>query len=220
VLEKKKAGDVRMMSPLYYGSIQKLIGIIAERENGMKELETEQQSYKRFFCQSWLELEEEFRKGNIDPQHENDVVCFLYYALAKRFKKKRFPLNFIRTEDTRNFEDGQMRPDLNLNDRVFIEVKIYSLRNYGQGWKRRQQSIEHNVDKLKQYVAHQKSNSSVRVRHPILAIWFRKLGAKKDADKSYTLEDRFITEDLEGKLEKEKNRYKKDATLLYGPRRS
>lgn len=142
-------------------------------------MDTEQQSYKRFFYQSWLELETEFQKGNINPQHENDVVCYLYHALAKRFKKKGFPLHFIRTEDTRACKDGQMRPDLNLNDRVFVEVKMYSLRNYRQGWKRRQEGIKYTVDKLKQYVAHQKSNSSAKVRYPILAIWFRKRRTKK-----------------------------------------
>jgi hypothetical protein len=181
-------------------------------------LDTYQRSYKRFFHQSWLELEEEFRKGNINPQHENDVVCYLYYALAKRFKKKGFPLYFIRTEDTRNCEDGQMRPDLNLNDRVFVEVKMYSLRNYGQGWKRRQKNIQYTVDKLKQYVTHQKSNSSVLVRFPILAIWFKKRRSKSGAVE-FDLEDNLITEDLEAKLEKEKKRYSKGATLLYGPRK-
>ena len=182
-------------------------------------MDTEQQSYKRFFYQSWLELETEFQKGNINPQHENDVVCYLYHALARRFKKKGFPLHFIRTEDTRACEDGQMRPDLNLNDRVFVEVKMYSLRNYRQGWKRRQEGIKYTVDKLKQYVAHQKSNSSAKVRYPILAIWFRKRRTKKDASKPYSIQNCFITKDLEEKLDKEKERYSKGATLLYGPRK-
>lgn len=161
-----------------------------------------------------------FRKGNIDPQHENDVICYLYHALAKRFKKKGFPLYFIRTEDTRNLKGGQMRPDLNLNDRVFVEVKMYPLRDYGRGWKRRQSSIEYNVDKLKQYVARQKSNSSVHVRYPILAIWFRKRRSKKHTTKSLLMKNRFISDSLEEQLEKEKNRYKKEATLLYGPRKA
>jgi hypothetical protein len=167
-----------------------------------------------------LELEEQFRKGNIDPQHENDLVCYLYYALAKRFKKKGLPLHFIRTEDTRNLKEGQMRPDLNLNDRVFVEVKMYPLRDYGRGWKRRQSSIEYYVNKLKQYVAHQKSNSSILVRHPVLAIWFRKRRSKKGTTKSLLMKNRFISDSLEEQLKKERNRYKKEATLLYGPRKA
>jgi hypothetical protein len=187
-------------------------------KKAVKDLDSQQQSYKRFFNQSWSELEDEFRKGNINPQHENDVVCYLYYALAKKFKRKGFPLYFIRTEDTRDCRDGQMRPDLNLNDRLFVEVKMYSLRDYREGWKRRQEIIRYTMDKLKQYVTHQKSSSSVKVRIPILAIWFRKPKSKSSVAILDT-KDNFITEELEERLEKEKKRYSKGATLLYGPRR-
>jgi hypothetical protein len=181
-------------------------------------LDTEQKSHKRFLLQSWLELEQEFRKGNINPQHENDVVCYLYHALAKRYKKKGFPLYLIKTEDTYNLRQGPMRPDLNLHDRVFVEVKMYPLRDYKSGWKRKQQGIKYTVDKLTKYVAHQKANSSVLLRYPILALWFYKKerGKNKASENHETL---FISDELNTLLEKEKKRYSKKATILYGPRR-
>ena len=180
----------------------------------MRRLDTEQQSYKKFFLQSWLELENQYRKGNIDPQHENDVVCYLYHALAKKFAQKRFPLYFIKTEDTRNLKNGSLRPDLNLNDRLFIEVKLYHLRDYRQGWKRRQEVIEYTVDKLKQYVAYQKSISGVHVREPILAVWFRK---RKLAGNTNSGDKYFLNDDLIKKLAAERDRYKGSATILFGP---
>jgi hypothetical protein len=183
-------------------------------------LDTDQKSYKRLFQQSWLELEKEFRKGNMNPRHENDIVCYLYHALAKRFKRKGFPLHWIRTEDTRKLRKGQLRPDLNLNDRVFVEVKKYALRDYGKGWKRRQQSIGYNVEKLKQYVAHTKATSSGHVRTPVLAIWFMKSESKKDKRKPTQTEDKLINEDLRKMLERERRRYGSKATLIYGPRKA
>jgi hypothetical protein len=176
-------------------------------------LDTEQQSYKRLFIQSWSELEIQYRKGNIDPQHENDVVCYLYHALAKRFIKKGFPLHFIKTEDTKTLKNGSLRPDLNLNNHLFIEVKIYPLRNYQKGWASRQDRIEYTVNKLKQYVAHQKQNSRAHVREPVLAIWFKKRIPEDNRN-----EDRhFVSSELIEKLEEERNRYSGKATILYGP---
>ena len=182
-------------------------------------LNIEQKSYKRIFQQSWLELEKEFQNGNVNPRHENDVVCYLYYALANAFKKKGFPLYFIRTEDTINFEEESMRPDLNLNNRVFVEVKMYGLSDYRRGWEKRQQNIEYTADKLRQYVAYQRSTSSVLVRHPILAIWFKKRENSTGRSSSYSKNDFFLSEDLEKKLNIEKRKYAKEITLLYGPRK-
>ena len=142
-------------------------------------MDTEQKSHKRLLQQSWLELEQEYRKGNINPQHENDVVCYLYRALAKRYKKKGFPLYWIKTEDTYNLKQGPLRPDLNLHDRVFLEVKMYQLRAYKQGWKRKQLVIKYTVDKLKKYVAHQKANSRVLLRYPVMAIGLYKKESRK-----------------------------------------
>lgn len=83
---------------------------------------------------------------------------------------------------------------MNLNDRVYIEVKMYPLRKYRDGWKRRQIGIKNNVDKLRQYVAHQESLPSVHKRTPVLAMWFRRRGAKNwQANSSENL---FISDDL------------------------
>lgn len=172
-----------------------------------------QKSFKRFLYESWLELEEEYRKGKVYPRHENDIICYLYHALAKRFNVKGFPLHWIKTEDTYTLKGGQLRPDMNLRDRVFVEVKIYPLREYKEGWKRRQAGIEYTVDKLKQYVDYQKKNSRNLVRQPVLAIWFRKRGEKPN-------NRLFIGESLEELLEKEKERYSKEATILFGPKNS
>jgi hypothetical protein len=64
-------------------------------------------SYARYLKESWAELEIRFKKGEVNPNQENDVVCFLYYRIAKRLEVKRHRegidyLNFqrIRTEDT------------------------------------------------------------------------------------------------------------------------
>jgi hypothetical protein len=183
-------------------------------------LDTDQKSYKRLFQQSWLELEKEFRKGNINPRHENDVVCYLYHALAKRFKRKGFPLHRIRTEDTCKLKKGQLRPDLNLDDRVFVEVKRYALRDYGKGWEKKRESIRYYVGKLEQYVAHTRATSSVHVRIPVLAIWFMKRESKKDKRKPTQIEDKLINEDLRKMLERERRRYGSKATLVYGPRKA
>lgn len=176
-------------------------------------LDTCQKSFKRFLQESWLELEVQYAKGNMYPQHENDVVCYLYYALARRFNAKGFPLHWIKTEDTYNLKKGALRPDLNLGDRVFVEVKMYPLREYNSGWKRKQEGIEYTVGKLKQYVAYEKKNSRNLVRQPVIAVWFRhrrgELGNQP-----------FISDSLNLKLELERQRINKEATLLFGPRRS
>lgn len=114
--------------------------------------------------------------------------------------------------------EGQLRPDLNLNDRVYVEVKMFPLRKYGDnGWKRRQLNMKYNVDKLKQYVAHQESLPSVLKRTPVLAMWFRKRGTKNVQENSSG--SLFISNELNELLEKERKRYSKEATLLFGPRK-
>jgi hypothetical protein len=88
---------------------------------------TENKLYARFFQESWKELESRFRKSLVYPQQENDVVCYLYYALAKRFEKKRrtegkdwLSLDYIRTEDTIKLKNQRCRVDINVGDRLFI----------------------------------------------------------------------------------------------------
>jgi len=172
-------------------------------------------SYARLFKESWAELEEEFRRNNLNPQHENDVVCYLYYALAKRLKRKRFPLHLIRTEDTHNIRKQMLRPDLNLNDRLFIEIKMYPLREYSRGWERKRSNIRYNVERLKQYVRHAKAKTPVRVRKPVLALWFR----KRDKLLELPIEQVLIPEDLEHRIEDEVVKYKDRVTIVYGPKR-
>jgi len=178
-------------------------------------MRTDYRSYKRFFEESWLELEEQFRKEIVNPQQENDVICYLYHALAKRFLKKKWRLSLIRTEDTRHIRRQLLRPDLNLNDLVFVEVKFYPLRNYRKGWMRRRQNIAYYVKKLEEYIADVKSASSINVRRPVLAIWFW----KNERKKRFPLEAKLIDDELERKLEKERDRYKDRVTITYGPRR-
>jgi len=177
-------------------------------------LDTESKSYARLFQESWNELEQEFRRGNVNPQHENDVVCYLYHALAKRFKSKGFPLHLIRTEDTHTIKRQTLRPDLNLNDRLFVEIKMYTLRKYDEGWDRRKDSIRYYVTKLEKYVNYAKLKTSFRVRRPVLGLWFR----KRDRMMELPIEALLIPDDLESKLEREKERYKDKATILYGPK--
>jgi hypothetical protein len=177
-------------------------------------MSTDWKSYARFFQDSWKELEKEFRRGNLNPQHENDVVCYLYHALAKRLKKKGWPLYYIRTEDTHNIRKQTLRPDLNLNERLFIEVKMYPLRKYRDGWTRRKNSIRYNVRRLEEYVKHTKATTPFRVRKPVLALWFR----KRDREMKMPLEDTLIPSDLEKMLDDEAERYKDRITIVYGPK--
>jgi len=177
-------------------------------------MSTDWKGYARLFKQCWEELENEFRNNNLNPQHENDVVCYLYYALARKFKKKGWPLYLIRTEDTHNIGKETLRPDLNLNGRLFVEVKMYPLRHYTIGWARRKDGIGYNVWKLEKYVKHTKANTSNLVRRPVLALWFR----KHDRDMKLPLEDTLIPDDLHTMLKKEAERYKNKVTILYGPK--
>jgi len=178
-------------------------------------MSTEGKSYTHFFKESWQELEKQFRREIVNPQQENDVVCYLYHALAKRLQKKGWPLLLIRTEDTRNIRRQLYRPDLNLNDRLFVEVKIYPLRKYGKGWKRRKQNIAYCVNKLEKYVAQVRSSSSVLVRKPVLALWFW----KDTHGRNLPVKDRLVGDELERKLGKERERYKDSVIILYGPKR-
>ena len=172
-------------------------------------------SYKRFFKESWLELERQFRNELVNPQQENDVVCYLYYALAKRFDKKKLPLSFIRTEDTRYIGRWWLRPDINLNDRLFVEVRMYPLRKYGKGWKRKKQDIAYHVEKLEDYIIEVQSKTSILVRKPVLALWFWKNEEKQE----FPIETKLIDNELREKLEKVRERYKERVTIMYGPRR-
>ena len=178
-------------------------------------MSVENKSYSRFFVESWNELENEFRSGNINPQHENDVVCYLYYAFATKLKKKGWPLYLIRTEDTHNIKSQTLRPDLNLNNRLFVEVKMYPLRSYSSGWERKKVGIEYNVKKLEKYVRYTKSKTSIHVRKPILALWFR----KRDRANKLPVEDKLIDSELEKRLETEKERLSNKVLIVYGPRR-
>lgn len=182
--------------------------------SGECKMSTDWKGYARLFKQCWRELEDEFRKGNINPQHENDVVCYLYYSLAKKFKEKGWPLYFIRTEDTHNIRKQALRPDLNLNGRLFVEVKTYPLRRYREGWTRRKNGIRANVSRLQGYVRHTRANTPFKVRKPVLALWFK----KRDRDMSLPLGDTLIPDDLQEMLEKEAERYKYKVTILYGPK--
>lgn len=177
-------------------------------------MSTNWKSYARFFHESWSELEKEYRKNNINPQHENDVVCYLYYAMARKLKKKRWPLHLIRTEDTKYIRKQALRPDLNFNDRLFVEVKMYGLREYGEGWDRRKRNISHTAKKLEKYVRHTRAKTSYRVRKPILAIWFR----RRDRNMQLSFEETLIPPDLEKKLDDEVQKYKDRVTIVFGPR--
>jgi len=82
---------------------------------------------------SWTELEERFRRGEVEPQQENDVVCYLYHALVKRLEREGKPPKIIRTEDS---FPRIGRADLNIGDRLVIEVKILARQNYAKkGWR-------------------------------------------------------------------------------------
>jgi len=170
--------------------------------------------YKRLFQESWLELEEQFRNGFVNPQQENDVICYLYHAIAKRFEKKGWALSLIRTEDTRYIRRRRLRPDINLNDRLFVEVKMYPLRKYGKGWKRKMQNIVYHIKKLEEFKVEVESTSSVRVRVPVLALWFW----KNEREQTFPFEAKLIGDELREKLEKVSERYKDRATIIYGPR--
>lgn len=178
-------------------------------------MDTDWKSYTRFFNESWAELERKFRNGVIDPQTETDVVCYLYHALAKRFEKKGWPLSVIKTEDTRQIKKQTLIPDLNLNDRLFIEVKIWTLRKYDKGWASRKKAIAYYADKLEEYVTDTKARTSFKVRCPILAIWFWKNPKRK----ILSFDEKLIHPDLQEKLENERARFQGRINIVYGPRR-
>jgi len=124
-------------------------------------------------------------------------------------------LHWIRTEDTRNIRKETLRPDLNLNDRLFIEVKMYPLRKYSQGWERKRNNIRYNVERLERYVKHAKANTPLRVRKPVLALWFR----KRDKRMELPIEETLVPDDLEYRIENEVRKYKGRVTILYGPKK-
>ncbi len=139
--------------------------------------------YARYFNESWQELETRFRKGEVNPQQENDVVCFLYYAFAKRLEKKSrceskewLSLNIIRTEDSILLKNQRCRVDINLNDRLFIEVKIWELRKFTkEHLKKKHDAIKYYMTLLEKYNQYSKKKSlDLGKRKPILAIWFWK----------------------------------------------
>ena len=177
-------------------------------------MDTYGKSYARFLNESWDELEKDFRKGIVDPQQENDVVCYLYYALANKFRAKGWLLSLIKTEDTKTIRKQKVKPDLNLNDRLFIEVKMWNLRKYGKGWNSRKEWIEYYADKLENYVQDVAAHKSVHVRRPILALWFWKNPKRRIT----SFEDKLIHQDLEDKLKEEQAKFKDRISILYGPK--
>ena len=165
------------------------------------------------FKESWWELEEQSRKQIVNPQQENDVVCFLYHALAKRLEKKGWPLHLIRTEDTRYIGKRRLRVDINLNDRLFVEVKIYPLGKYSNGWKAKLRNIEYTIGKLEEYKTEVESRTGILVRIPILALWFW----KNEDIREYPIKDKLIRNDLLQKLKSVRAQYKGRFTIMYGP---
>jgi hypothetical protein len=180
-------------------------------------LSTEYKSYKRFFEESWRELEQQFRRGVVNPQQENDVVCYIYHEMAKRLRRKNWLLSYIRTEDTRNIKGEKLRADINLRDRLFVEVRMYELRKYGdKGWGSRKEGIAYHVKKLEKYIAEvRKSTPSIKERIPVLALWFW----KREEKKRFPIKTKLIDDELEKKLAIEAERYKNRVTIMYGPRR-
>lgn len=92
---------------------------------------------------------------------------------------------------------------------------MYPLRKYSQGWERKRNNIRYNVERLERYVKHTKANTPVKVRKPVLALWFR----KRDKLMELPIEQTLIPEDLEQKIESEVAKYKGRVTIVYGPKR-
>jgi hypothetical protein len=177
-------------------------------------------SYARYFKESWNELETRFRNGEVNPNQENDVVCFLYYALAKRLKNKRrkegkdwFTFDQIKTEDSISLRNERCRVDINLADRLFIEVKIWSLRDFGiQNLMRKKEIIAFYMDRLAKYSRYaEKKYPNSYQRKSVLAIWFR----NRKAD---DFNDKLVNERLSDFFESQKRKFREKATIYYGPK--
>ena len=177
-------------------------------------------SYARYLKESWEELETRFKKEEVNPDHENDVVCFLYYGIAKRLEEKRrregkdyFNFQRIRTEDTIRLRKQTCRVDINLANRLFVEVKVWNLRNFGIGnLLKKGETIAYYMDLLEKYTryAEQLYPNSYQ-RKSVLAIWFRNRKATK-------IEEALVTKEIQDFFEAQKAKYRDKATILYGPK--
>ena len=122
----------------------------------------------------------------------------------------------IKTEDTfRTSKQHFLLCDMNINDRLFVEIKMFQLRKFSPvGWKAIWKEIIKERKKLKTYVKVVKAETAFKVRHPVVGVWFW----KNDPEDYYVPEQKLIGSDLRGKLENLKNRLKgENVTLLYGP---
>lgn len=98
--------------------------------------------YLNHFNAAWKELEGRFLAGECKPLQENDVVCYLYHALLKRFEKEGIPPRKIKTEDT---VTGIGRLDMNLGNRVLVEVRLLSRKStYSsiRSWEKKKQELK------------------------------------------------------------------------------
>jgi len=155
-------------------------------------------NYKKCFFDAWKELEQHYKKKQINPQQENDITCYLYHALLKR----GFSPNKIWTENT--YENIGL-VDMNIDNRLLVEIRLLSRKNtYGnKGWKTLSTKIYKLVNKLKRCFTKTKR---CHIRHPVIALWNWR-GA--------------ISEDLHNRLEKlRKHLSKRGLWLLYGPKRN
>ena len=177
-------------------------------------------SYARYLNESWEELETRFKKGEVNPDHENDVVCFLYYGIAKRLEVKRkreridyFNFKRIRTEDTIRLKKQVCRVDINLANRLFVEVKVWNLRNFGpSNLIRKGEIIAYYMDLLEKYNLHAKKEyPGSYQRKSVLAIWFRNR-------KASCIKDALVSDEIKAFFKVQKAKYRDKATILYGPK--
>jgi hypothetical protein len=165
--------------------------------------------YERALDNAWEKMERLFFSGEFKPKRESDVQAFLYHGLLGRLRRYGIkPIN-LHTEQT---FPGVGRVDLNVNDRLFIEIKLLS-RKYSyksNQWWSRVEILEEDARKLKKYVESTKSEKpQLLIRHPVLAIWNRKADNHEG-----------ISEDLRKKLDKLKQRMgEQNMVVIYGPKK-
>jgi hypothetical protein len=164
-------------------------------------------SYSRDLNAVWKEMEKLFLRGDFRPEQESDVQAYLYHGLLSRLSKDGIRPVEIRTEET--FK-GVGRVDLNVNDRLFIEIKLLSRkRRYGTiAWKKKEKSLGHDARKLKGYLRTIRSDApGVHLRQPVQALWNWK--ASPDG----------LDEDFRRRLEHFRERMRNQGIIvIYGPK--
>ncbi|MEW6556495.1 MAG: hypothetical protein AB1349_03970 [Elusimicrobiota bacterium] len=154
--------------------------------------------YNKKFRIVWEKLEQCYSKGKIKPQQENDITCYLYHVLLNDGIQ---PIK-IWTEDTINVGKKKCYIDMNINDRLLVEIRLMKPK-YHTGFSTFAKKIEKLSSKLK------KSSRRVKrchKRQPIVALWNWK---EEPIDKTLTANLKKLKKDLKRKYE---------VYLIWGPK--